>query len=52
MTVEQMEEKELDIKDIIEFMNQHEGEFFIRLILNEEGELRGETDGCCVSETC
>lgn len=46
-----MEEKELDMKELIDFMNQHEGEFFIRLILNEEGELRGETDECSVSET-
>lgn len=46
-----MEEKELDMKKLVDFMNQHEGEFFIRLVLNEEGEIRGETDGCCVSET-
>ena len=46
-----MEEKELDMKDLIDFMNQHEGEVFIRLILHEEGEICGETDGCCVSET-
>jgi len=36
----------------MDFMNQHEREFFIRVILKEEGELRGETDGCSVSETC
>lgn len=46
-----MEEKEIDMKELVDFMNQHEGEFFIRLILNEEGEIRGETDGCSVSET-
>lgn len=46
-----MEEKELDMNVLIDFMNQHEGEFFIRLILNEEGELRGEPDECSVSET-
>ena len=47
----EMEEKEIDMKELVDFMNQHEGEFFIRLVLNEEGEICGETDGRCVSET-
>ena len=47
-----MEEKEVDMKELMDFMNQHDGEFFIRVILNEEGALYGETDGCCITETC
>ncbi len=46
-----MEEKEIDMKELVDFINQHEGEFFIRLILSEEGEIRGKTDECSVSET-
>lgn len=41
-----MEEKEIDFEDLFHFINTHEGEFFVRVILNEEGEFHGESDGC------
>ena len=42
-----MEEHELNIEELFRFMNAHEGEFFVRVMLNEEGEFCGEPNGCC-----
>ncbi len=33
--------EELTIQEIIEFLNQHEGEFFVRVVITEEGDMRG-----------
>lgn len=37
-----MEEKEMNVKQLFKLMNNYEGEFFVRVILEEEGDLRGE----------
>lgn len=47
-----MKEKEFDLKGLFEFINSQDTEFFIRVTLNEEGEFGGETDECCLGETC
>ena len=46
-----MEDRELDINGLMHFINAHEGEFFVRVTLNEEGEFCGETDERSISET-
>lgn len=46
-----MEEVEFNVKELFHFMNTHTDEFFVRVRLDEEGGLCGETDGCSVSET-
>lgn len=46
-----MEEREIEIDELFRFMNLHEGEFFIHVLLNEEGELCGESDRCSFIET-
>lgn len=46
-----MEEKEINAKELFAFMNNEDGEFFVRVVLNEEGGLYGETDECDISET-
>ncbi len=33
--------EELTLKEIVEFLNQHEGEFFVRVVITEEGDMRG-----------
>lgn len=47
----QMEEREIEIDELFRFINLHEGEFFIHVLLNEEGELCGESDRCSFIET-
>ena len=36
-----MNEKELTMQEIVAFINQHEGEVFVRITITEEGDLRG-----------
>lgn len=43
-----MEEKEFSIKELFAFMNEYEGEFFIRVTIGEGGEFHGELDRCSV----
>ncbi|MDD3138694.1 MAG: hypothetical protein PHX08_06960 [Lachnospiraceae bacterium] len=44
-----MEEREMNSKELFDFINNHEGEFFVRVILTEEGEVCGETSECGVN---
>ncbi len=37
-----MEEREMNVQELFHLMNGEDGEFFIRVILSEEGEMRGE----------
>ena len=37
-----MEEREMNAKELFDFINCHDGDFFVRVILTEEGEVRGE----------
>lgn len=37
-----MEEQEMNAKEIFDFINHSDGEFFVRVIITEEGEVRGE----------
>ena len=37
-----MEEREMNAKELFDFINRHDGDFFVRVILTEEGEVRGE----------
>lgn len=49
-----MEIKKINIDELIQFMNMHEGEFFVHAILNEKGEAFGEfgeSDGCSDNKT-
>lgn len=45
-----MEEQEMDADKLFHFLNEHEGEYFVRVVWNEEGEFFGEENGCGVSE--
>lgn len=47
-----MDEKEFDVENLFRFLNAHEGEFFVRVIMNEEGEFRGESNGCSDDTAC
>ena len=38
-------EEEFDIRELFHLMNSKDGEFFIRVLLSEEGELYGEKAG-------
>ncbi len=37
-----MEEREMNTKELFDFINHSENDFFVRVILTEEGEVRGE----------
>ena len=37
-----MEEREMNAKELFEFINNHDSDFFVRVILTEEGEDLGE----------
>lgn len=37
-----MEEREMNAKELFDYINRHDGDFFVRVILTEEGEVRGE----------
>ena len=41
-----MEEQEMDADKLFHFLNEHEGEYFVRVVWNEEGEFFGEENGC------
>jgi len=38
-------EEEFDIRELFHLMNSKDGEFFIRVLISEEGELYGEKAG-------
>ena len=46
-----MEERELNAKELFEFINNHDGDFFVRVILVEEGEVHGEEAKCSFYST-
>ena len=46
-----MEEREMNTKELFDFINHSENDFFVRVILTEEGEVRGEEDECGVYST-
>ena len=41
-----MEEQEMNVKQLFRFINSYDGDFFIRVILREEGDLCGEAVEC------
>ena len=43
-----MDEVEMNTKQLFDFINHHEDEFFVRVILTEEGEVRGEQAECSI----
>lgn len=45
-----MVEQEINVRDLFRFMNNHTEEFFIRVDFTEEGDIRGESDRCGISE--
>ena len=45
-----MVEQEINVRDLFRFMNNHTEEFFIRADFTEEGDIRGESDRCGISE--
>lgn len=47
-----MEEKEMNAKELFDFINHQNGDFFVRVILTEEGEVRGEEAERSVYSTC
>jgi hypothetical protein len=46
-----MEEREMNAKELFDYINRHDGDFFVRVILTEEGEVRGEEAGCSVGSS-
>jgi len=46
-----MEEREMNAKELFDFINNHDGDFFVRVILAEEGEVRGEEAECSFYST-
>lgn len=46
-----MEEREMNTKELFDFINHHDGDFFVRVILTEEGEVRGEGAKCSFYST-
>ena len=46
-----MEEREMNAKELFDFINHSDGEFFVRVILTEEGEVRGEEAECSSDST-
>lgn len=47
-----MEEKEMNAKELFDLINLHNGDFFVRVILAEEGEVSGEEAERSVYSTC
>lgn len=37
-----MEEKEMNVKQLFKFINNHDGDFFVRVLFEEEGDFRGQ----------
>lgn len=47
-----MEEQEMNVKQLFHFINSYDGDFFIRVILREEGDLCGEAVKCSGDSAC
>ena len=37
-----MEEKEMNVKELFKLINNYDGDFFVRVVLEEEGDIRGQ----------
>lgn len=46
-----MEEREMNTKELFDFINHSENDFFVRVFLTEEGEVSGEEAECGVYST-
>lgn len=42
LEVRNMEEKEMNVKELFKLINNYDGDFFVRVVLEEEGDIRGQ----------
>lgn len=42
LEVKTMEEKEMNVKELFKLINNYDGDFFMRVVLEEEGDIRGQ----------